>query len=87
MQGEASEGVKEYVESRGLAQISDPAQIGEMLDSIIQAHPKELEQFRSGKTKIQGYFSGYCSCPSSSHHGCALIGVLNQQGDRHQSKS
>ena len=58
-QGEAEGGVKEYVESKGLAQISDPAQIGEMLDSIIQANPKQLEQFRSGKTKLQGYFSGY----------------------------
>ena len=62
-QGEANEGVKEYVESKGLAQISDPDQIGEMLDSIIQANPKQLEQFRSGKTKLQGYFSGYMPLP------------------------
>jgi aspartyl-tRNA(Asn)/glutamyl-tRNA(Gln) amidotransferase subunit B len=64
MQGAANGGVKEYVESQGLAQISDTSQIGEMLDSIIKAHPKELEQFRAGKTKIQGYFSG-CVLPSS----------------------
>ena len=50
--------MKAYVEEKGLAQISDPVQIGQMLDSIIEAHPKELESFRSGKTKIQGYFSG-----------------------------
>jgi len=61
LQGVGNGGVKDYVESQGLAQISDTTQIGEMLDSIIQAHPKELEQFRSGKTKIQGYFSGYVS--------------------------
>lgn len=58
LQGAADGGVKEYVESQGLAQISDTSQIGEMLDKIIEAHPKELEQFRSGKTKIKGYFSG-----------------------------
>lgn len=58
MQGEGASGVKAYVEKQGLAQISDPAQIGQMLDSIIEAHPKELESFRAGKTKIQGYFSG-----------------------------
>jgi Asp-tRNA(Asn)/Glu-tRNA(Gln) amidotransferase B subunit len=63
IQGAADGGVKEYVESQGLAQISDTSQIGEMLDKIIEAHPKELEQFRSGKTKIKGYFSGY-STPS-----------------------
>lgn len=50
--------MERYVNEKGLAQISDPTQIGEMLDKIIQAHPKELEQFRSGKTKVQGYFSG-----------------------------
>ena len=57
-QGKATNGVKQYVEKKGLAQISDPQAIGEMLDSIISAHPDELQQFRSGKTKVQGYFSG-----------------------------
>ena len=65
-QGEGASGVKAYVEEKGLAQISDPAQIGKMLDSIIEAHPKELESFRSGKTKIQGYFSGYALLHSFS---------------------
>lgn len=58
MQGEASEGLKAYVESKGLAQISDPVAIGEMLDRIIAAQPEQLEQFRAGKTKLQGFFSG-----------------------------
>lgn len=58
VQGEAASGVKEYVESRGLAQISDPAVIGKMLDRILEGHPEQLDQFRSGKTKIQGFFSG-----------------------------
>ena len=59
LQGEATAGVKEYVEERGLAQISDPQVIGRMLDSILEGHPEQLAQFRSGKTKIQGFFSGY----------------------------
>ena len=58
MQGDGASGVGKYVQDKGLAQISDLGKIGEMLDGIIEAHPKELESFRSGKTKIQGYFSG-----------------------------
>lgn len=58
MQGEAADGLKAYVEHKGLAQISDPAVIGEMLDRIIEAQPEQLEQFRAGKTKLQGFFSG-----------------------------
>ena len=57
-QGKANGGVKEYVTSKGLAQISDPEQIGEMIDKIISDHPDQLQQFRSGKTKVQGFFSG-----------------------------
>jgi aspartyl-tRNA(Asn)/glutamyl-tRNA(Gln) amidotransferase subunit B len=29
-----------------------------MIDEVIAAHSKELEQFRSGKTKLQGFFVG-----------------------------
>lgn len=50
--------MREYVEKKGMAQISDPVQIGQMLDKIIAEHPDELQQFRAGKTKLQGYFSG-----------------------------
>ena len=58
MQGEAADGVRGYVDAQGLAQISDPAQIGKMLDAIIAQHPAERDQFRSGKKKLQGYFQG-----------------------------
>lgn len=30
-----------------------------MLDKILEAHPDQLESFRAGKTKIQGFFSGW----------------------------
>lgn len=29
-----------------------------MVDKVISDNPKQLEQYRGGKTKLQGYFAG-----------------------------
>jgi Asp-tRNA(Asn)/Glu-tRNA(Gln) amidotransferase B subunit len=39
-------------------QISDPAAIEAMVDKVLAENPKQLEQYRAGKTKLQGYFAG-----------------------------
>ncbi|NEO31544.1 MAG: Asp-tRNA(Asn)/Glu-tRNA(Gln) amidotransferase subunit GatB [Symploca sp. SIO3C6] len=49
---------KELVERKGLIQISDKGQLEAIIDEVISAHPKELEQYRNGKTKLQGFFVG-----------------------------
>ncbi|MEQ9553875.1 MAG: Asp-tRNA(Asn)/Glu-tRNA(Gln) amidotransferase subunit GatB [Coleofasciculus sp. G3-WIS-01] len=49
---------KEIAESRGLIQISDVTQLEAIIDEVIAANPKELEQYRNGKTKLQGFFVG-----------------------------
>jgi aspartyl-tRNA(Asn)/glutamyl-tRNA(Gln) amidotransferase subunit B len=49
---------KALVEKQGLTQISDPAAIAAMVEEVIAAHPQELEQYRAGKTKLQGFFVG-----------------------------
>jgi aspartyl-tRNA(Asn)/glutamyl-tRNA(Gln) amidotransferase subunit B len=49
---------KVIVEKKGLTQISDASQIAAIIDEIIAAHPTELEQFRAGKNKLQGFFVG-----------------------------
>ena len=46
---------KELVEKKGLIQISDTGEIDKIIDEVIAAHPKELEQFRNGKTKLKGF--------------------------------
>ncbi len=46
------------VEQKGLVQISDAATLEKIIDQIIAANPKELEQYRNGKTKLQGFFVG-----------------------------
>jgi aspartyl-tRNA(Asn)/glutamyl-tRNA(Gln) amidotransferase subunit B len=49
---------KELVESKGLIQISDTSALEQMIDEAIAAHPKEVESYRNGKTKLKGFFVG-----------------------------
>jgi aspartyl-tRNA(Asn)/glutamyl-tRNA(Gln) amidotransferase subunit B len=49
---------KELVERKGLIQISDTGELETIIDEVIAANPKELEQYRNGKTKLQGFFVG-----------------------------
>ena len=49
---------KAIVDARGLGMISDPAAIEAIVDELLTAHPGEVEAFRGGKTKLQGFFVG-----------------------------
>ena len=46
------------VEQRGLAMISNPEAIAALVDELLRQHPKEVEQFRGGRKKLQGFFVG-----------------------------
>lgn len=50
--------VKALIEEKGLVQISDPDVIESMVNKILAENPKQLEQYRGGKTKLQGFFVG-----------------------------
>ena len=49
---------KALVEERGLGMISDPAAIEAIVEELLAAHPGEVEAYRGGKTKLQGFFVG-----------------------------
>ncbi|MEI6358744.1 MAG: Asp-tRNA(Asn)/Glu-tRNA(Gln) amidotransferase subunit GatB [Synechococcus sp. ELA619] len=49
---------KAIVEAKGLGMISDPAAIIAIVEGLLVAHPAEMEAFRGGKTKLQGFFVG-----------------------------
>jgi len=49
---------KQIVETKGLISISDPDELSKIIDEVISANPDKLEQFRAGKTKLQGFFVG-----------------------------
>ncbi len=46
------------IESRGLRQITDDSEIERLVDQVLQDNPKQVEQFRSGKDKVFGFFVG-----------------------------
>lgn len=46
------------IEKKGLKQITDTGEIETMIDEIIAANPQELAGYRSGKTKLLGFFVG-----------------------------
>ena len=46
------------VDERGLGMISDPEAIILIVDELLVAHPDEVQAFRGGKKKLQGFFVG-----------------------------
>jgi aspartyl-tRNA(Asn)/glutamyl-tRNA(Gln) amidotransferase subunit B len=48
----------DLVEKQGLTQICDPATLEKFINEVLADHPQELEQYRNGKTKLQGFFMG-----------------------------
>ncbi|KHN21619.1 Glutamyl-tRNA(Gln) amidotransferase subunit B, chloroplastic/mitochondrial [Glycine soja] len=67
--------VKELIEKKDLVQIADPVEIEKMVDKIIADNPKQVEQYRGGKTKLQGFFAGQVMKLSK---GKANPGLLNK---------
>ena len=47
-----------YIREHDLEQVDDDALITETIRALIAANPKAVEQYRSGQTKIVGYFVG-----------------------------
>jgi len=55
-QGTAS--ADEIIEAKGLKQITDTGAIEAIIDKIIANNPGQVEQYRSGKDKVFGFFVG-----------------------------
>ncbi|MBX9686075.1 MAG: Asp-tRNA(Asn)/Glu-tRNA(Gln) amidotransferase subunit GatB [Candidatus Obscuribacterales bacterium] len=56
--GDSQMDVLEYIKSKGLAQISDPAALKAAVDEVLSKNPRQLEDYRAGKVKIRGFFFG-----------------------------
>ena len=48
----------DIIEQEGLVQISDNGAIEAIIDVIIANNPGQVEQYRSGKDKVFGFFVG-----------------------------
>ncbi len=57
-------------------QITDSAAIEKMIDEVIAANPKQLEQYRAGKTTVKGFFVGQVMKASKGQANPALVNQL-----------
>ena len=46
------------VEEKGLEQLADEGEIGEVIDAVLAAHPSQVNDYRRGKEKLLGFFVG-----------------------------
>jgi len=63
------------IESKGLKQVTDSGAIEKVVDEIIANNPAQVEQYRSGKEKVFGFFVGQVM---KATQGKANPGQVNQ---------
>lgn len=49
---------RKIVEEKGLLQVSDFGEIEKVVQSVLDANPAQLEQYKGGNQKLRGYFVG-----------------------------
>ncbi len=74
-QGNGKEGVKAYMKQKGLIQISDVSAIEALVDDVLAANPKQLQDYCAGKVKLQGFFVGYAMLSPWSLHAWKHTGL------------
>ena len=67
---------KDLVAAKGMSQISDESEIEAMIDDVFGRSEGQLAQFRGGKTKLQGYFTGQVMKASGGRVNPALMNQI-----------
>jgi aspartyl-tRNA(Asn)/glutamyl-tRNA(Gln) amidotransferase subunit B len=49
---------KQYIEEKGLVQISDESTLVHTIEKVLAESPREVEEFKAGKEKLLGFFVG-----------------------------
>ncbi|GBE36278.1 aspartyl/glutamyl-tRNA(Asn/Gln) amidotransferase subunit B [bacterium BMS3Bbin07] len=64
------------VKEKGLVQITDTSEIEKLIDEVLAANPAEVERYRSGETKLQGFFVGRIMKASKGKANPKLVNEL-----------
>jgi aspartyl-tRNA(Asn)/glutamyl-tRNA(Gln) amidotransferase subunit B len=64
------------MEREGLSQISDEGALGKIIDEVVAANPKQVEQYRSGKTAVLGFLVGQVMKASRGQADPAAVNKL-----------
>jgi aspartyl-tRNA(Asn)/glutamyl-tRNA(Gln) amidotransferase subunit B len=67
------------IEKKGLKQITDTGAIEKIIDEVIANSPTQLEQYRSGKDKLFGYFVGQAMKATQGKANPAQVNALLKQ--------
>ncbi len=70
---------REIVEREGLKQISDEGALAGIVDQVLAANPKQVEQYRSGKTTVLGFFVGQAMKATRGQANPAALSELLKQ--------
>jgi aspartyl-tRNA(Asn)/glutamyl-tRNA(Gln) amidotransferase subunit B len=65
--------VLEIIEREGLRQVSDWSALEPVMDQIIAANPRQVEEYRSGKEKLIGFFVGQAMKATGGKANPALL--------------
>jgi len=64
------------IEREGLKQISDTSALDKIIDEVITANPKQVEQYKSGKTQVVGFLVGQIMKASKGQANPALVSQM-----------
>ncbi|MGH9558656.1 MAG: Asp-tRNA(Asn)/Glu-tRNA(Gln) amidotransferase subunit GatB [Bryobacteraceae bacterium] len=73
---ETGEEPETIVEREGIEQISDTGALAKMVEETIAANPKQVEQYRGGKTAVLGYLVGQVMKASRGQADPAVVNRL-----------
>ena len=71
--------VDELIDSQGLRQVSDSDEIAAIVRQVIDAHPAQVEQVRSGKTRVLGFLVGQAMKASGGKANPRQVSELLQE--------
>ncbi|OGR34434.1 MAG: aspartyl/glutamyl-tRNA amidotransferase subunit B [Desulfovibrionales bacterium GWA2_65_9] len=67
---------EELVKAKGLVQISDTSALEADVDAVLAENPKELADYRAGKTKLMGFFVGQIMRRTKGQANPAVVNQL-----------
>ena len=66
----------QIIEEKGLKQVSDAGELGQIADELLAANQQQVEQYRAGKTKVIGFFVGQMMKQTRGKGNPAVINSL-----------
>ncbi len=73
---QSSKSAIEIVNQKGLAQITDPTAIENIVDEILKLNTVQVEQYKNGKEKVFGFLVGQIMKQSKGQADPALVNKL-----------